>query len=228
MLAGPDYDRVVATGRDPATAPALGELEATSAGRLEIVTLDVTVEDSVRAAATKVARVTDKLALLINCAGILHGDNFGPERRLADVEPEQLQRVFAVNAFGPLLVAKHFAPLFDRRERTVLANLSARVGSIDDNALGGWYGYRASKAAQNMFTRNLSIELKRRHHGIICVALHPGTVDTALSQPFQRGVAPQKLFPPDRAAAQLLDVIAHLEADDNGGFYAWDGAKIAW
>ena len=228
LLADPAYGRVVATCRDPAGAHALRELQASSAGRLDIVALDVTLEESVRAAATETAARIDRLALLINCAGMLHGDDFGPERRLADVEPEHLQRVFAVNAFGPLLVAKHFAPLFDRRDRTVLANLSARVGSIDDNALGGWYGYRASKAAQNMFTRNLSIELKRRHRGIICVALHPGTVDTDLSRPFQRGVPPHKLFPVERAAAQLLEVIAGLEPGDNGRFYAWDGAEIAW
>ncbi|MGR9092436.1 MAG: SDR family oxidoreductase [Gammaproteobacteria bacterium] len=228
LLADPRYGRVVATCRDPARALALREVQASNAGRLDIVALDVTLEESVRAAAEETAKLTDNVSLLVNCAGILHGDNFGPERRLADVEPEQLQRVFAVNAFGPLLVAKHFAPLFHRRERVVLASLSARVGSIDDNALGGWYSYRASKAAQNMFTRNLSIELKRRHRGIICVALHPGTVDTDLSQPFQRGVPAHKLFPVDRAAAQLVDVIEGLGQDDNGRFYAWDGSEIAW
>jgi NAD(P)-dependent dehydrogenase (short-subunit alcohol dehydrogenase family) len=228
LLADPDYDCSVASCRDPAHAPALRALQAAHPDRLDIVALDVTQEASMRAAAMRTAEHADTISLLVNCAGILHGEDFGPERRLADITPEQLQRVFAVNAFGPLLVAKHFAPLFHRRERVVLANLSARVGSIGDNALGGWYGYRASKAAQNMFTRNLSIELRRRHRGMICVALHPGTVATDLSQPFQRGVPAHKLFPVERAAAQLLAVIAGLEPADSGGFYAWDGSPIAW
>ena len=228
LLADPGRGRIVASCRDPAHAQALRALRVTNPERLEIVALDVTEEDSVRAAAVRTAELADDISLLINCAGILHGEDFQPERRLAEVEPEHLQRIFAVNAFGPLLVAKHFAALFPRQERAVLANLSARVGSIGDNALGGWYGYRGSKAAQNMFTRNLAIELKRRHRGIICVALHPGTVDTELSQPFQRGVPAHKLFPVERAAAQLLTVIAGLKPADNGGFFAWDGSEIVW
>lgn len=228
LLADPAWAHVVASCRDPARASALDALQVANPGRLDIVALDVTREDSVRAAAARSAALVESISLLINCAGVLHGDNFGPERRLAEIEPERLQQLFAVNACGPLLVAKHFASLFPRHERSVLANLSARVGSISDNALGGWYGYRGSKAAQNMFTRNLAIELKRKHRGIICVALHPGTVDTDLSQPFQRGVPAGKLFPVARAAAQLLDVIAGLEPADNGGFYAWDGSEIAW
>tara|TARA_R110002096_G_scaffold5175_14_gene24230 strand:+ start:760 stop:1527 length:768 start_codon:yes stop_codon:yes gene_type:complete len=228
LLADPHNDRIVASCRDPAAASALRDLQRANPRRLDIVALDVTREDSVRAAAARTAERVDTVSLLINCAGLLHGDHFEPERRLADVDPEHLQRLFAVNAFGPLLVAKHFAALFPRQQRAVLANVSARVGSIGDNALGGWYGYRGSKAAQNMFTRNLAIELKRRHRGIICVALHPGTVDTDLSQPFQRGVPAHKLFPAARAAAQLLAVIDGLGPSANGGFYAWDGSEIEW
>ncbi len=102
------------------------------------------------------------------------------------------------------------------------------MGSIDDNRLGGWYGYRASKAAQNMLTKTMAIELRRLNPSIICVALHPGTVDTDLSRPFQRHVPKDKLFSPEQAAKQLLQVIAGLDSDDNGGFFAWDGKPIAW
>ena len=151
-----------------------------------------------------------------------------PEKRLADVSPVSLQRSFAVNAVGPLLVAKHFQGLLDREARAVFASLSARVGSIGDNRLGGWYAYRSAKAAQNMVTRNLSIELRRRARGVICVALHPGTVDTGLSRPFQSNVPEERLFSPERAAQQLLAVIDGLRPEDNGGFVAWDGQPIPW
>ena len=222
------YRRVVATCRDPHRATALARLCEGSHGRLSVLKLDVTQEESIEAAAAATADLELPVRLIINSSGILHDNGFRPERRLADIEPAVIQQVFAINAFGPLLVAKHFSPLFDRRARTVLANLSARVGSIEDNALGGWYSYRASKAAQNMFTRNLSVELKRRYQGVICVALHPGTVDTELSRPFQRSVPEHKLFSVERAANQLIGVINGLQASDNGRFYGWDGAEIAW
>ena len=170
-----------------------------------------------------------RVDLIVNCTGLLHdGDGMQPEKRLAEVTPANLERSFAVNALGPLLVAKHFQGLLPREARAVFASLSARVGSIGDNRLGGWYSYRAARAAQNMITRNLSIELRRRARGIICVALHPGTVDTGLSRPFQANVPAQKLFSTERAARQLLAVIDGLGPDDNGGFFAWDARPIPW
>ena len=191
--------------------------------------MDVTVEDSVANAAAAIRAETARVDLLVNCAGVLHdGADMQPEKRLADVSPVSLQRSFAVNAVGPLLVAKHFQGLLDREARAVFASLSARVGSIGDNRLGGWYAYRTAKAAQNMVTRNLSIELRRRARGVICVALHPGTVDTGLSRPFQSNVPEERLFSPERAARQLLDVIDGLRPEDNGGFFAWDGQPIPW
>jgi NAD(P)-dependent dehydrogenase (short-subunit alcohol dehydrogenase family) len=135
---------------------------------------------------------------------------------------------FAVNGAGPLLLAKHLEPLLPRRERAVFASLSARVGSIGDNRLGGWYAYRASKAAQNMFIRTLAIELARRARGAICVALHPGTTDTELSRPFQGGVPESKLFTAERAVEQLLRVIDGLGPGDTGRFIAWNGERIPW
>jgi len=115
-----------------------------------------------------------------------------------------------------------------RGERTVFAALSARVGSISDNQLGGWYGYRASKAALNMLVRNLAIEERRRNNRAIVVTLHPGTVDTALSRPFQGNVQPGRLFDPERAALQLLDVIEDLKAPDSGKLFDFEGLEIAF
>lgn len=225
----PSVDHIVATSRKPDGAEALAALRQEIGDRLLTVPMDVTREESIEAAADTVADRLDTLALIINCAGLLHdGDELQPERRLSEVSPATLQRSFAVNAWGPLLVAKHFSRLLPRRDRAVFASISARVGSIGDNGLGGWYAYRASKAAQNMFTRNLSIELPRRHRGTLAVALHPGTVDTGLSAPFQSRVPDEQLFDADRAARQLLDVINGLGEDDNGGFFAWDGQPIVW
>ena len=151
----------------------------------------------------------------------------GPEKSLAELDPDWLLKNFTVNTVGPAIVAKHFLPLFPVDRRAVFAVLSARVGSIGDNKLGGWYGYRASKAALNQLVRTLSIEEKRRNDRSIVVALHPGTVDTPLSQPFQANVRPDQLFAPDRAAVQLLDVLDGLKAPDSGKHFGWDGAEIA-
>jgi NAD(P)-dependent dehydrogenase (short-subunit alcohol dehydrogenase family) len=218
---------VVAAGRTASRSAALHDLAREHPRRLLALDMDVTVEETVARAAEQVASSHAGIDLVINCAGMLHdGGGMRPERRLADLDPEAALRSYRVNALGPALVAKHFQRLLPARERAVFASLSARVGSIGDNRLGGWYSYRAAKAAQNMITRNLSIELKRRCRGIICVALHPGTVDTDLSRPFQARVPAARLFDVQRAAQQLLGVIDGLTADDNGGFLAWDGSVI--
>jgi NAD(P)-dependent dehydrogenase (short-subunit alcohol dehydrogenase family) len=150
------------------------------------------------------------------------------ERSLREVSAEHMLRSFAVNSVGPILVAKHFYSLMRGRERCVWANLSARVGSIGDNRLGGWYSYRASKAAQNQLTRTLSIELGRRAPGVICVALHPGTVETELSAPFSGSVPEHKLFSVERSVGHLLGVIDGLKPEDTGGFFDWAGERIEW
>ncbi len=190
--------------------------------------MDVTDEASVAEALDEVAREVDRLHLVMHVAGVLHEGPMAPEKKLEDIDPAFVQKAFAVNAVGPLLVAKHALPLLRHDERAVLANLSARVGSIGDNRLGGWYGYRASKAAQNMFTKNLAIELGRRARRVIVVALHPGTVDTDLSRPFQRNVPPEKLFSPGDSAARLLAVIEGLEVTDSGRYLDYAGTPIAW
>jgi NAD(P)-dependent dehydrogenase (short-subunit alcohol dehydrogenase family) len=187
--------------------------------------LDLLDEASIAAAAAHVAKGPTP-ALVIVATGLLHADGNGPERVLRDLDPDWLARVHAVNAIGPALVAKHFLPLMPREGRSVFASLSARVGSISDNRLGGWYGYRASKAALNMLVRNLAIEDRRRNPRGIVVALHPGTVDTQLSRPFQANVQPGRLFTADRAASQLLDVIDDLKVPDSGKLFDFEGKEI--
>jgi NAD(P)-dependent dehydrogenase (short-subunit alcohol dehydrogenase family) len=229
LLAQPVVGRVFAGCRAPDRA---GELVALAASepRLQLVPLDVTDQASIAQASATVASATDRLHLVLNCAGILHGGAaaLAPEKRLAEVRPEALATSFAVNAFGPLLVARHFERLLAHRERAVFATLSARVGSIGDNRLGGWYAYRGAKAAQNMFTRTLAIEWSRSRRNVVCVALHPGTTDTDLSRPFQANVPPDKLFSPARTVQQLLERIDHLTPAETGRFYAWDGSEIPW
>ena len=188
--------------------------------------IDLENEASIAAAAERVSRGPVP-ALVIVATGLLHQRERGPEKALGDLDPAWLARNFAVNAIGPALVAKHFLPIMPRAGRSVFAALSARVGSISDNKLGGWYGYRASKAALNMLVRTLAIEEKRRNDRAIVVALHPGTVDTDLSRPFQGNVRPGTLFTPDRAALQLLDTIDALRPPDSGKLFDYEGNEIA-
>ncbi|MGB5136380.1 MAG: SDR family NAD(P)-dependent oxidoreductase [Prochlorococcaceae cyanobacterium] len=168
------------------------------------------------------------LRLVIHTAGLLHDGPLTPEKRLSQVQRTHLERSFAVNAFAPLLLAQAIEPLLPRHEPFHFASLSARVGSIGDNRLGGWYAYRAAKAAQNQLLRTLALEWRRRLP-LGCVSLlHPGTTATALSTPFQANVPAQRLFSPERAAAHLLDVLAQRRAEDSGGFWAWNGQAIPW
>ncbi len=168
------------------------------------------------------------LRLVINTAGLLQGQGIAPEKRLAQVSRSALLASFQVNAFGPLLLAQALEPLFPRDQPCHFASLSARVGSIGDNRSGGWYAYRAAKAAQNQLLRSLALEWQRRLP-LMCVSLlHPGTTATPLSQPFQANVPPGQLFSPERAALQLLDVLNRLGPEQSGGFWAWDGQPIPW
>lgn len=187
--------------------------------------LDLTDEASIAAAAARVAAGTPP-SLIFVATGILSEGERGPEKALRDLDPDWLARVFAINTIGPALVAKYFLPLMPRTGTPVFAALSARVGSISDNRLGGWHGYRASKAALNMLIRNFAIDAARRNDRSIVVGLHPGTVDTKLSEPFRGTVAPGKLFDAERAALQLLDVVEGLKPVDSGKCFAWDGVEI--
>jgi NAD(P)-dependent dehydrogenase (short-subunit alcohol dehydrogenase family) len=225
LLERGQFDGVYAGCRNPAQSAALEDLGSQYPQQLICIAVDTSNESTIAAAAQ---RVDGEIGLMIYAAGVLHDDVVKPEKRLEQLDPSALQRSFAVNAIGPMLAAKHFVAKLTRQDRVVIANISARVGSIADNRLGGWYGYRTSKAAQNMFTKTLALELSRRLENAICVALHPGTVDTALSRPFQRRVPQHKLFTPSLAAQQLLSVIDGLQPSDSGGFFAWDGSRIPW
>ncbi|HQP65685.1 MAG TPA: SDR family NAD(P)-dependent oxidoreductase [Quisquiliibacterium sp.] len=162
--------------------------------------------------------------LIVVASGVLHTPAFAPEKRLADLDYARLEQTFRVNAFGPALAIARFAPLLDRH-RSVLAVLSAKVGSIEDNRLGGWYAYRASKAALNMMLKTAAIEVRRSNPGAALVALHPGTVTSALSRPF-RGA--ERGRPPADAVRDLLLVIDRITAQDTGSFVAYDGQRLPW
>jgi short-subunit dehydrogenase len=185
---------------------------------------DLTDEASIAKAC---AAIGGPLDLVIVATGRLtRADGTGPEKSYRALDGAGMAELFAVNTIGPALIAKHTLPLLRRDGRAVFAALSARVGSISDNRLGGWHAYRASKAALNMLVKNLALELARTHPQALAVTLHPGTVDTGLSAPFQRGVAPQKLFTPETSAAALLQVVDGLTPAQSGGLFAWDGAQV--
>jgi len=163
------------------------------------------------------------LRLAIDATGFLHGDGMMPEKSWRQLDPEHMLHAFTVNAVGPALLMKHFLPLLPRDGKSLFATLSTRIGSIGDNRLGGWYSYRASKAALNQLVRTASIELKRRQPEAICVALHPGTVDSALSAPFDK--ANLKVRTPLQAADKLLKVMDHLTS---GQFFDYGGDALPW
>ena len=166
------------------------------------------------------------LDMVIVATGILHEGEMMPEKSLKDLNAEKFHRLFEVNTIAPILIAKHFLPKLNRETRSIFAALSARVGSISDNHLGGWYSYRASKAALNMVIKNLAIEISRSNKKAIIVGLHPGTVDSNLSKPFQRNVPQRKLFKSEYSTQKLLEVLANLTSKQSGKCFAWDGKEI--
>ncbi|MFP5454392.1 SDR family NAD(P)-dependent oxidoreductase [Rhizorhabdus sp.] len=188
---------------------------------------DLTDEASIEAA---MGAIEQPIGLAIVATGLLHDPDRGlsPEKSWRVIDGAAMARLFEVNTIGPALVAKHVIPRLPRQGRAVFAALSARVGSIGDNRLGGWHSYRASKAALNMLLANFAIELGRTHPDAIVAGLHPGTVDTGLSEPFQRGVIPEKLFTPEKSAGYLLSVLDGLKPAQSGRIFAWDGQPIPW
>jgi len=229
LAADPRIALVHAGCRDPDRA---GALVALSRERPTVrpFAIDVADEASIACACAAIAEVSPRLRLVVNAAGVLHDSALAmqPEKRLAEVRGDTLARAFAINAAGPLLLAKHLEACIPTHERAIFASISAKVGSIGDNRLGGWFAYRASKAAQNMALKTLAIEWARSRRRAVVVALHPGTTDTDLSRPFQANVPPDKLFTTERCARQLLRVIDGLQPADSGRFYAWDGSELPW
>jgi len=222
---GAEFVRQLAARDEVDEVFALSRRACPDAGKVRGLAFDLTDEASIAAA----AEAMGPLDLCIVATGVLTlPDGTGPEKSWARIEAANMAQVFALNTIGPALIAKHVLPLLPRDRRAVFAALSARVGSIGDNRLGGWHSYRASKAALNMLVKNFAIELAGRKPQAIAVSLHPGTVDTALSAPFQKGVPAEKLFTPQQSAAHLLKVIDGLSPADSGYALAWDGARIEY
>lgn len=231
MDALPDAYRALVIGGSGAIGAAfVAQLQADprcadviSLHRHSLPAIDFDDEASI-ATAAEALRQQAPFHLIINAAGKLHTPRFLPEKKLADLHYAQMEETFRTNAFGPALVLRHFSPLLDR-DAGIMATLSAKVGSIEDNRLGGWYSYRASKAALNMFIKTAAIELKRNKPKAILIALHPGTVSSALSAPF-RGAEIGR--PAQLAAAQMLAMLAGLTPDDSGGFFSYNGEILPW
>ncbi|MBW4464527.1 MAG: SDR family NAD(P)-dependent oxidoreductase [Pegethrix bostrychoides GSE-TBD4-15B] len=220
----PQASQIYATYRQIAS-PELTELAAQSP-QLHLLPMDITDEAQISSGLAQIRRQVERLHLVIYCVGFLHEGEIQPEKSLQQIQPAHLLRYFEVNSIGAVLLAKHLIPLLKHPERSVLACISAKIGSITDNQSGGWYGYRASKAALNMLMRTAALEYSRKSPKTIVAMLHPGTTDTRLSAPFQRGLLPDKLFSVERTVQQLLAVMDGLQPEQSGEFFTWDGSPL--
>tara|TARA_B100001063_G_C16707452_1_gene526061 strand:+ start:574 stop:1296 length:723 start_codon:yes stop_codon:yes gene_type:complete len=194
--------------------------------RVKNIFLDIEDEESIKSSLNHVPPDT-KFDLVFVATGILHNDKeIFPEKSIKDIDINKLKKVILVNTIGPTLIGKYFIPYLRKDEKSIFAFLSARVGSISENKLGGWYSYRASKTALNQIIKNFSIEIKRSNKNAVFVGLQPGTVKSFLSKPFERNVKEDNLFTPEYSAEKLLQVINDLSPDDSGKFFAWNGEEI--
>lgn len=228
---GPGYRAVVVGSSGGIGRAVAGLLDSDPAcaqvlrlGRRADVPIDLEDESSIEAAA-KTAGERGPVDLLFDATGVLHDDGIFPEKALRFIDGDAMARVFAINATGPALLLKHFHSLFPKKSKCVAVSLSARVGSIGDNRAGGWYAYRASKAALNMLWRTGAIEVARLRPEAACIVLHPGTVATELSAPF---AGDRAVDDPDLAARRLLGVVEACDHRATGGFFAYDGSEIPW
>lgn len=228
LLQDDRISKIYATYRQEKSADELLSLADQYSNRLTCLMLDITDELQIAETIQTISTQTDKLHLVINCVGLLHDSDLQPEKSLRQINADNLLRYFQVNSIGAVLLAKHLVPLFRHNESAVFATISAKLASIGDNQLGGWYGYRASKTALNMFMRNVAIEYGRSCPNTVVVTLHPGTTDTQLSRPFQKNVSAEKLFSVERTVTQLLTVINQLQKSDSGQFFSWDGSRLPW
>tara|TARA_B100000963_G_scaffold64651_2_gene52660 strand:- start:2776 stop:3498 length:723 start_codon:yes stop_codon:yes gene_type:complete len=188
--------------------------------------IDIVDENSIKKSSEEIPQDL-RFDIVIVATGILHNESdIFPEKSIRDITSKQMQDVFLVNTIGPTLIGKYFIPFLNKNDRSVFAFLSARVGSISENILGGWYSYRSSKTALNQVIKNFSIEVKRSNPNAIFVGLQPGTVDSNLSSPFKKNVKSENLFSPSYSAMKLIEVISSLDLNDSGKFIAWDGEEI--
>jgi NAD(P)-dependent dehydrogenase (short-subunit alcohol dehydrogenase family) len=220
--------QVVATCRDPSAAGGLNDLRDQHGDRLALLQLDVTDSASLAGLSDSLARLDGGLDLAIHAAGMLHDEALQPEKSVSQCSAANLLRLFEVNSIGPLMVAEAVLRVQPRKRVFTFAALSAMVGSIADNRLGGWYGYRASKTALNQFIKTLANECRVSHPRGAVVAIHPGTTDTDLSRPFQGNVPADKLYSPDQTALRILDVLGGIDQNQSGRFLNWDGRTIPW
>tara|TARA_B100000965_G_scaffold399441_1_gene419408 strand:- start:827 stop:1546 length:720 start_codon:yes stop_codon:yes gene_type:complete len=190
--------------------------------------LDLENDDSFSSFEEHISLLKKPLRLVINTSGFLHSDLIKPEKRLSDLNRSNIIKNLSINAIAPILIAKSIEKYIRPELPFSFSSLSARIGSISDNKLGGWYSYRASKAAQNQFLKTLSIEWRRKFPLSIVTLLHPGTCDTKLSKPFQRSVPKDKLFNTDKSSEHLLNIISEQTPSDSGKFIAWDNSIIPW
>lgn len=228
LLQQGNIQQIFATYRSLDTAKELLDLASQHGDRLTCLQVDITIEENIASAVKQIQASVKQLHLAIYCVGVLHDQKLTPEKSLRQINAENLIYSFQVNSIGAVLLAKHLMPLFNKTEPSIFASISAKVGSIGDNRLGGWYGYRASKAALNMFLKTTAIEYSRRCPKTIVVALHPGTTDTQLSRPFQKNVPTEKLFSVEHTVKLLSQVISNLSLQDNGQFFSWDGTQLPW
>ncbi len=208
-----------------------GERDQGWSNNVHVRALDSHDESAIQAFVTALKEAGHTVSLAVCTIGVLHGKagdtSLFPEKKLEDLNPEQLTAYFTVNSILPAMWLKHLVDIVDA-EKAAIVCLSARVGSISDNRLGGWYGYRASKAALNMLLKTAAIEYQRRNKTTTLVSYHPGTVDTGLSEPFQANVKPEKLFTPEFTAEQLLTHISQLDSQASPHFIDWDGKPVDW
>lgn len=186
--------------------------------------IDVESQESIQKAAEQIKdHIIDRIII---ASGILHNESFGPEKSIKDLNYETFAKVYSINTIGPALIGRYFIPLMNKNEKSVIAFLSARVGSISDNILGGWYSYRSSKTALNQIVKNFSIELKRTNKNAIALALQPGTVESNFSEPFKNNVSKEKLFSPEYSVELLSKVIENSSEEDSGNLISYDGDTI--
>ncbi|MEB0043898.1 MULTISPECIES: SDR family NAD(P)-dependent oxidoreductase [unclassified Pseudomonas] len=228
LLARHDVAQVFAVARHATQSPGLAQLSEQQGTRLVRVDNDARNETDLAALATQIGQSTQQLNLVISTLGILQEEPAKAEKGLAQLDMDGLLASFRSNTFAPILLLKHLLPLLRGRHPCCFAALSARVGSIGDNHLGGWYSYRASKAALNQLLRTASIELKRLNPSATILSLHPGTTDTQLSKPFQANVPADKLFTCEFSASRLLELVDRHGPQDTGSFLAWDDTPIPW
>ncbi|KGS15781.1 Short-chain dehydrogenase/reductase SDR [Pseudomonas tremae] len=227
LLARDDVAQVWAVAREASTSLELTKLAEQYGDRLKRVNCDARNEQSLEALASEILEGCDHLHLVISTLGILHQDGARAEKGLAQLTLAGMQASFVTNTFAPILLLKYLLPLL-RKQPSTFAALSARVGSIGDNRLGGWYSYRASKAALNQLLHTASIELKRLNPASTVLAIHPGTTDTDLSQPFQANVPDGQLFEPAFSADRIIELVGVHGPADSGSFWAWDDKPIVW